>query len=87
MRISTWQGIWGNYIFKVEHANVFKVDSICKLLGLFVFLDIYAGLCYPAQQTTRQQDSAATSSHLPACSLQKRELLPVRHSVLRMQNC
>lgn len=40
MRISTWRGIWGNYIFKVEQANVFKVDSICKLLGLFLFLSI-----------------------------------------------
>lgn len=40
MRISTWPGIRGNYIFKVEQATVFKVDSICKLLGLFLFLHI-----------------------------------------------
>jgi len=68
MRISTWPGIWGNYIFKVEHANVFKVDSICKLLDLFLFLNTDVcvfSLRYAAQQTARLQDSTAVSS----CSL------------------
>lgn len=64
MRISTWPGIWGNYIFKVEQANVFKVDSICKL-DLFLFLHIDVCVQSPVNQLSRQ----GSRIQLSFCSL------------------
>lgn len=85
MRISTWPGIWGNYIFKVEQANVFKVDSICKLLDLFLFLHIdvcvWSPLPSPADKEA-EFNCCIFLLPLPSHSLQE-ELLLLRHSILR----
>lgn len=87
MRISTWPRIWRNYIFKVEQANIFKVDFIYKLLDLFFSLRIgVCSVCYPAQSSTAPSLDILLLLLLPSHSQEENELLLQRHSILRESN-